>query len=151
MRAIKDRILNLAKKFGIQEVKRGGRLAKKLGVSNSVIYRLMDEISLPGLENLTKICRAAQVNADYLLFGQEPQFLYGRPGDEVFYEARAPAPADLDLMADCVSEIVHYLQERRLKISARRLGQVVRKLYEHCITEDEKPGPELVKAYLRLT
>ncbi|MBW2135650.1 MAG: S24 family peptidase [Deltaproteobacteria bacterium] len=49
-----------------------GTFAKKANVHNSVIENVRDNVSLPVVENLIKICNFANVSADYILFGKKP-------------------------------------------------------------------------------
>jgi len=70
---IRERILSLAARFKIADLKKGGKLARALGVHNSVIKRLIENQSLPALDNLNKICEKAGVSADWVLTGREPE------------------------------------------------------------------------------
>lgn len=147
---IRDRILGLAQKFGIEDIKKGGGLAKQLGVHNSVIKRLLERRSLPGIDNLKKICDSAQVSADYLLFGRQP-FLQTAEYQELTYDARQPAPADTELIAGVAAQVHQYLCLHNLKIGSQRLGKIIGLGYEQCVIDKIKPEELNIKALLVLT
>ena len=147
---IRDRILGLARKFGIADIKKGGALAKRLGVHNSVIKRLLENHSLPGLDNLKKICDQAQVSADYLLFGPKALPQTGEH-QEFTYDARQPAPADTELIAGVAAQVQAYLYERNLKFGPNRIGKIIGLGYEQCVIDKIKPQELNIKALVVLT
>ena len=111
---IRDRILGLADKMNVHDLKKGGRLARALGVHNSVIKRLLDNQSLPGAENLKKICEHAQVSADYILFGRESA-PHASEFQEGLYDARLPAPMDIGLLARVLATVHDTLKAEKLR------------------------------------
>ena len=147
---IRDRILGLARKFGIEDIKKGGSLASRLGVHNSVIKRLLENRSLPGIDNLKKICDNARTSADYLLFGSETLLQTGEH-QESTYDARQPAPADTELIAEVAAQVHQYLYEHNLKIGSHRLGKIIGLGYEQCVIDKTKPIELNIKALLVLT
>jgi len=147
---VRNRILGLARKFGIQDIKKGGALATALGVHNALIKRLIDKTSFPGLKNLIRICKQAEVSSDYLLFGKEAP-LSALEDMGVVYESRQPAPVDLELISQVVAAVLKYLQEHRLKLGPRRIGDMISRGYEDCITEKTRPENLPIKEYLVLT
>jgi transcriptional regulator with XRE-family HTH domain len=147
---IRDRILGLADKMGVHDLKRGGRLARSLGVHNSVIKRLLDNQSLPGAENLKKICEHAQVSADYILFGRVSAPQTGE-FQEVLYDVRMPAQVDIPLLARALAAVNDTIKAEKLKLDELKTSRLAGLVYEHCSKEKEKPDIVLVKRYLLLT
>jgi transcriptional regulator with XRE-family HTH domain len=147
---IRDRILGLARKLGIEDVKKGGSLASRLGVHNSVIKRLLENRSLPGIDNLKKICDNAQTSADYLLFGRDPLPHTGE-FQEFTYDARQPAPADTELISGVAAQVQEYLFEHNLKFGPQRVGKIIGLGYEQCVIDKIKPQELNLKALVVLT
>lgn len=46
------------------------KIAKRLGLARSMIYKYIDEGTTPSAENIANICKEFNVTADYLLFGE---------------------------------------------------------------------------------
>jgi|WetSurMetagenome_2_1015567.scaffolds.fasta_scaffold227163_2 hypothetical protein len=147
---IRDRIFGLARKFGIEDIKKGGSLASRLGGHNSLIKRLLENRSLPGIDNLKKICDNAHTTADYLLFGREP-LLQTAEHQESIYDSRQPAPADIELISGVAAQVHQYLYDHNLKIGANRLGKIIGLGYEQCVIDKNKPNELNIKALLVLT
>lgn len=147
---IRDRILGLTLKLGIDDLKRGGRLARALGVHNSVIKRLLDKQSLPGAENLIKICENAGVSADYILFGRQSPPQTGEI-QEINYDIRPSAPVDIRLLSQILVAINDTLEAQKVHLDALKKSRLVGLIYDHCSKEKEKPGILLVQRYLLLT
>jgi hypothetical protein len=146
---VRSRILQLMWRLGILDLKKGGSLARALGVHNSVIKRLIENKSLPALENLTRICKTTGVSADFILFGKEPPTTSEM--ELTTYDSCQPAPIDTALISEVVTEAQNYLDKHRLKISPERMGKWIAMLYEHRITEKMKLGEDTLKGYLRRT
>jgi len=147
---IRERILKLAEKFGIKDIKKGGALARKLGVHNSVIKRLIEYESLPTIDNLIKISENAGISTDYLIFGGEYQLHIGEHRD-ISYDARQPAPIDTELIAAVATQVQQYLDKHRLKIGPKRFGKLISLSYEQCVTDKIKPESLEIKSLLLLT
>jgi hypothetical protein len=144
---VRERILALMWRLGISDLKKGGGLARALGVHNSVIKRLIENKSLPALENLTRICKTTGVSADFILFGDKPS----TTSEMKLTDSLQPAPIDTSLISKVVTEAQNYLDKNRLKISPERLGKWVAMLYEYCVTEKKELDEDALKAYLRQT
>jgi hypothetical protein len=148
---IRDRILRALADLP-ENRRKPDRQPKAKGVHNSTIKRLVEETALPAAENMMKICKVTGLPADYFYFGTKPA-----PSDMIlsempdFYDARLPAPVDVELIAQVVIHVENFLDQNRLKISGQRKGKLISMIYEYCATEKEKPTPEIIKAYLRLT
>jgi plasmid maintenance system antidote protein VapI len=147
---IKERILALKDKFGIKNLRRGGRLAKKLEVHASVITRLIDEISLPTFENLKSICKNAGVSADWLIFGDAWELKTSERKAED-YLAPTYSEGDLQALAQITLEADNFLKNSRLQISPERKYYWLQLNYEYWFTNREKPNETVLKENLNLS
>lgn len=149
MLEIRKRILDLKERFGIEDLKRGGRLAKKLGVHNSVITRLIDLKSFPTIENIITICQNAGISSDYLLFGKKLQ-----PSLQEFcsehYEGRPLESLETVLLFEVIETVDEVVINQRQKLSVRQTARLVALVYEHCRRKRERPDADLVEKYLLL-
>ncbi len=143
---VRRRVLDLKNKFDIFELKRGGRLAKKLGVHNSVITRLIDHISFPTIENIITICKNAEVSADYLLFGREQMRLEEFTSEN--YIARPLAPIEADLLHRVNLLVEEILTKEKKKLSPEQKSRLITRIYNDCAEDRSQPDDIMVKRYL---
>lgn len=147
---IKARILGLKERFGIKDLKRGGRLAKKLGIHNSVITRLLDETSFPTFKNLKLICKNAGVSADWLLFGDSWETKAAEQQAED-YLAPTYSEGDLKALAQITLDTDNFLKNSRLHISPERKYYWLQLNFEYWFTNRERPDERVLKETFNLS
>lgn len=139
------RLLQIMEEQGIQEQQEFNQI---VGVKRA-ITRWKNGETVPKLHSLLKIKERFRKSLDWLIHGEETIIGLAEYSDS--YDSRAPAPTDLDLMAEVAQTIITYLDQHRLKINPRRLGKLIALGYEQCIVDKIKPQSLNIRALLPLS
>lgn len=122
-------------------------MAKKAGVSTSVLSKWRRGESEPARTSLVAMARAAGVSVEWLATGEggPDQGAGARPQG-----IRAPAEEDLDLLEEVTRATFQELQRRGLRLEPAAQARLVRVLYRHFASKGEQPDHDTVSNIIDL-
>jgi len=149
-----DIFLGQIKKIMIEEgLTKGVEFDRAAGIKNKVArwFNVKYRANSVEIDTLLSIAKRFDKSLDWLVFGQELA-----PKDRVAetastYDARQPAPVDIELIAEVVDKVEDWLNRARLQISTRRTGVLVSMVFEHCVVEKVHPDDDIIKPYYILS
>jgi hypothetical protein len=122
----------------------------QLGVKNKLYRWRRGDVKGLEIDTLLLISETFGKSLDWLVFGKEPVGILQEMVPPA-YDARQPAPVDVDLIAEVVDKTEDWLNRSRLQISPRRKGVLVSMIYENCVVEKVRPDDDIIKAYYLLS
>lgn len=120
-----------------------------IGITKASISKYESGATIPSKIVLNKIADYGGVTVEWLLRGEAavPELREHAPET---YEGRPLPSLDEDLLIQVVATVEEYLAEHKMKRRPLQKGRLFAKLYEHCLTDKERPNSLLVKRYLPL-
>ncbi len=122
---------------------------QRIGVQRALTRWKAGETS-PSINSCLAIKKAFNKSLDWIILGESPTPQLQEFIPEI-YDARQPAPVDVEKIAILVAEAEKYQEELRLRLPPARKGKWIAMLYEHWITEKTPPDRQTMKAYLTMT
>ena len=114
-----------------------------LGVNRNTVQNYEIYGRGPSFEFITAVCERYNIHADWLIFGKEPKF----QGDA---QKEKTEKLNRELLLDTVVAIEKVLQDTDREMTSEAKAELIIKVYELFVEDDQKPNKEKLFNVLKL-